>query len=76
MPQRIASEQLVLQGHVGLGLQTHAGAEDVDEGGALFGQSVDDGSAGRSERSLSIMGQPVLARELSNVGTGTLTLSM
>lgn len=44
--------QLVLQGHVRLGLEADASAEDVGQGGALLGQGVDDGGAGRRERCL------------------------
>jgi hypothetical protein len=42
----------VLKGHVVLWLETDAGTEDVGEGRALLGESVDDGSTRRSERSL------------------------
>lgn len=43
------SVQLVLQGHVRLGLETDARPEDVGQRGALLGQGVDDGGAGRRE---------------------------
>ena len=36
-------EELVLQRHVRLRLETDASAEDVGKGGALLGESVDDG---------------------------------
>jgi hypothetical protein len=45
-------EELVLKGHVVLGLETDAGAEDVGESRTLLSESVDDGSARRRERSL------------------------
>lgn len=44
--------QLVLQGHVRLGLETDARAEDVGQGGALLCQGVDDWGTGRRERCL------------------------
>lgn len=45
-------EELVLQSHVRLGLKANAGAEDVGQGGALLGKSIDDGSARRGQGSL------------------------
>lgn len=45
-------EELVLKGHVRLGLKTDTGAEDVGQSRALLGKSVDNRSAGRSQRSL------------------------
>lgn len=50
--RRNGLEQLVLQGHVALRLETDAGAEDVDQGGALLAEGVDDGGAGRRQGSL------------------------
>lgn len=51
-PSTDSSVELVLQGHVRLGLEADARAEDVGQGGALLGQGVDDGGAGRRERRL------------------------
>ena len=45
-------EQLVLKGHVRLRLKTNAGTEDVGQGSTLLGESVDNGSARRSQRGL------------------------
>ena len=45
-------KQLVLEGHIGLGRQTNASAEDVGHGSALLGQRVDDGRAVGNARSL------------------------
>jgi hypothetical protein len=50
--QAVHLEELVLEGHVALGLQTDAGTEDVGQGSALLGKRVDDRSARRRERSL------------------------
>ena len=45
-------EQLVLKGHLGLWLETNAVTEDVDKGGALLAQGVDDGGTGWGQGSL------------------------
>ena len=45
-------EEFVLEGHVRLGLETNAGAEDVRESCSLLGESVDDGSTRRCQGSL------------------------
>ena len=42
----------MLQGHVRLGLEAKAGAENVDNGAALLGQGVDNRRAGGRKRSL------------------------
>lgn len=47
----------MLQRHVRLGLQAHAGAEDVGQGRALLGQGVDDGRAGGRQRGLEHVAQ-------------------
>ena len=47
----------MLKGHVRLGLETDAGAEDVGKGGTLLGKGVDNGSAGGSEGSLEHVGE-------------------
>lgn len=46
-------EQLVLQSHVVLRLETNAGTEDVGEASALLGKSIDDRSARWRERGLT-----------------------
>lgn len=45
-------EKLVLQSHVRFRLKTNASTEDVGQGSTLLGKSIDDGSTGRSQRSL------------------------
>jgi hypothetical protein len=45
-------EELVLEGHIILGLQTNAGTEDIRQGSALLGKSIDDRSARGCERCL------------------------
>lgn len=45
-------KQLVFQSHVGLGLKTDAGTEDVSQGTTLFGQRIDHWCAWRGQRSL------------------------
>jgi len=45
-------KELVLEGHVILGLQTNTRTEDVRQGSTLLGESVDDRSASGGERSL------------------------
>lgn len=45
-------EQLVLKGHLRLGLETNASTEDVDKSGALLAQGVDDRGTGRGQGSL------------------------
>lgn len=45
-------EELVLQGHLRLGLQTNAGAEDVGQSRALLSQSIHDWGTRRREGSL------------------------
>ena len=45
-------KKLVLKSHVRLRLKTNAGAEDVGEGSALLGKSVDNGSARGGQGSL------------------------
>ena len=45
-------EELVLQSHVALGLETDTGAEDVGQRTSLLSKSVDDWSARRSQWSL------------------------
>lgn len=42
----------MLKGHVRLGLKTDASTENVGQGGALLGESVDHGGAWGSQRSL------------------------
>lgn len=42
----------MLEGHVRLRLETNTGTEDVGQGRALLGKRVDNGSTGRSQRSL------------------------
>ena len=42
----------MLKSHVRLGLKSNAGTEDVGQGCALLGESVDNRSARRSQRSL------------------------
>lgn len=39
----------MLQSHIGLGLQTDAGTEDVGQSTALLGEGIDDRGAGRRE---------------------------
>lgn len=46
-------EQLVFKRHVGLGLKTDAGTEDVGESTTLLGKGVDNRGASWDERSLS-----------------------
>jgi hypothetical protein len=57
-------EQLVLEGHVVLWLETNTGTEDVGEAGTLLGESVHDRSASRGERGLFLIStnrfEPVL----------------
>lgn len=48
-------EKLVLKSHVVLRFKTDTGAEDVGEARALLGESVNDGSACGSKRSLFIV---------------------
>jgi hypothetical protein len=66
-------EELVLKGHVRLGLETNAGTEDVGQGSALLGKGVDDGSAGRGQRSLEHVAEDaehaVEVLELGGLGT-------
>ena len=50
-------EELVLKGHVRLGLETDASAEDVGESGTLLGKGVDNGGAGGSEGGLEHVGE-------------------
>ena len=50
-------EQLVLKGHVRLRLEADASAEDIGQSRALLGESVDNGSAGRRQRSLEHVAQ-------------------
>jgi len=65
----------VLQGHVVLGVETQAGAEDVGHGGALLGQGVDDGGARRGHGSLEHVGQDGEHRvEVLPVGLGGILL--
>src|ERR1700709_841233 len=45
-------EQLVLQGHLRLGLETDAGTEDVDQSRTLLAQGVDDGGTRRGQGGL------------------------
>lgn len=45
-------EQLVLKGHVRLGLKSNTGPEDVGQSATLLGQGVDDGSTRGRERRL------------------------
>jgi hypothetical protein len=45
-------EQLVLQGHVVLGLKTDTGTEDVHQSTSLLSKSIDDRGARRSQGSL------------------------
>lgn len=45
-------QQLVLEGHLRLGLETNAGTEDVDQSRALLAQSVDNRGTRRSQGSL------------------------
>ena len=52
-----ALEELVLEGHIALGLEADAGAEDVGESGALLGEGVDDGRAGWRQRCLEHVAQ-------------------
>ena len=52
-----ALEELVLEGHIALGLEADAGAEDVGESGALLSEGVDHGGAGRRERRLEHVAQ-------------------
>lgn len=47
----------MLEGHVRLGLETNAGAEDVGDGCALLGKSIDNRSSGGSQRSLEHVAQ-------------------
>lgn len=47
-------EQFVFERHVGFGLETDTGAEDVGQGIALFGEGVDHRGAGRREWGLSL----------------------
>ena len=47
----------MLEGHVRLGLEADAGAEDVGQGGALLGEGVDDGGAGGREGRLEHVAQ-------------------
>lgn len=49
---RASLVQLVLQGHVRLGLEADACAEDIGKGSALLSQGVDHWGAGRRERCL------------------------
>jgi hypothetical protein len=58
------SEQLVFERHVGFGLETDAGTEDVGQGIALLSESVDDGGAGRCHGSLD----PVSTERYSRKG--------
>jgi hypothetical protein len=48
----VCLEQLVLQSHVVLRLESDAGTEDVGEARTLLGESVDNGSALGHKRSL------------------------
>jgi len=50
--QAMHLKELVLEGHVILGLQTNTRTEDVRQGSTLLGESVDDRSASGGERSL------------------------
>lgn len=54
-------KELVLQSHVVLRLKTNTGAEDVGESSTLFGESVDDRSAARGERSLTCISSVILS---------------
>jgi hypothetical protein len=49
------SEQLVLQSHVVLWLEAEESTENVGESSTLLGESVDDRSAGWSERCLAML---------------------
>jgi hypothetical protein len=65
-------EELVLEGHVGLGLKTNAGAEDVGNSRALLGQGVDDRGAGRGQGSLEHVAQDAEnAVEVLVLGSGS-----
>lgn len=50
-------EQLVLEGHVVLGLEADASPEDVDQSGPLLAEGVDDRSAGRRQGRLEHVAQ-------------------
>lgn len=68
--------QLVLQGHVRLGLEADARAEDVGQGGALLGQGVDDWGAGRRQRCLEHVAQDAEDAMEALVAVVTLTLPL
>lgn len=53
--ESVCLEQLVFKRHVGLGLKTDAGTEDVGESTTLLGKGIDDRSSGRNERSLKCL---------------------
>lgn len=42
----------MLESHIVLGLKANTGTEDVGQGTTLFGESIDDWSSRRSQRSL------------------------
>jgi hypothetical protein len=50
--QGLLLEELVLQGHLRVRLETNTGPEDVGQSGALLGESIDNRGARRSQRSL------------------------
>ena len=51
-PTTTTLEQLMLERHIRLGLETNAGSEDVGESAALLGEGIDDGCARRRQRGL------------------------
>jgi hypothetical protein len=50
-------EELMLKGHVRLGLEADAGAEDVGKSATLLGQGIDNGCARGSQGSLEHVAQ-------------------
>jgi len=56
-PPSARLEELVLQGHIRLGLQADTRAEDVGKGRALLGERIDDGGAGGRQRGLEHVAQ-------------------